>query len=310
MKLAIESGVALRTPLLRDGRIALEEPRRLKGHLEWWKKQGAEGLVFYDAYPDFYQWPKEHFRALRAVLDDVGLPVGAFNALRKSLFLPEHADRDEARLNHCVEIAAILGAEILDVSLNVPLPTQNDAQSRATRPVFRGEVAPDSLYEEGARRLKPVARACAQAGLRLAIELHDDGLQDTADGCLKLLRLVDEPNVGLNPDLGNWLRVPYEHLDTWRDQLQKMASRTIYWEVKNYLTAYIASDRRFVSWHTFLDEGMIDFREAATLLWRAGFRGWVVQEGGIGVADSIRSQLRYLEYFRWIRDEWIPASAE
>jgi sugar phosphate isomerase/epimerase len=307
MKLAIGDGVALREPLIRDGKAALEQPGRLRGHLAWWKQQGVEGLVFYDQYPDFYERPQSHFREVKAVLDDVGLPVGAFNALRKSLFVPELADRDEKRLHHCLEIAAALGAEILDVSVNVPLPTQRGAHSLATRSTFRGELAPAAFYNEAASRLKPIARACAQAGMELSIELHDDGLQDTADDCLKLMALIDEPNVGLNPDLGNWARVPYEHLDTWRDQIQKMAARTNYWEVKNYQSIYLANEHRFASWSTVLDEGAIDFREAATILWRAGFRGWVCNEGGVG--DYVRSQLRFIEYFRWILDEWLPASA-
>lgn len=308
MKLAIGSGVALHAPLARDGKVALEEPERLRGHLAWWKKQGVEGLVFYDAYPDFYQRPVEHFQRVRKVLDDVGLPVGAFNALRKSLFLPDLADLDEQRTYRCLEVAAALGAEIFDMSVNVPLPIQRDPYANATRPIFRGELAPAALFEEAARRLKPVAQACARSGMQLSLELHDDGLQDTADDCLKLLQLIDEPNVGVNPDVGNWARVPYEHLDTWRDQVVKLAARTNYWEVKNYQSVYLAGERRYYSWSTLLDEGMIDFREAATILWRAGFRGWVCNEGGTG--DYVRSQLRFVEYLRWILDEWIPSIEE
>ena len=308
MKLAIGQGVALQEPLLRDGTAVLDHPAKLSKHLTWWKKQGVEGLVFYDTYPGIYERSVEHFKTLKAVLDDLGLPVGAFNALRKSLFIPGLADRDEKRLNHCLDVAAALGATILDVSANVPLPTQHDAHSLATRPIFRGEVAPQAFYEETAVRLKSIARRAAGSGIELSIELHDDGLQDTADDCLKLMKLIDEPNVGLNPDVGNWARVPYEHLDSWRDQVAKMAAKTNYLEVKNYQTLYVAGDRRSYSWGTFLDNGMIDFREAATILWRAGFRGWVCHEGGVG--DYVRSNLHFIEYFRWIRDEWIPACGD
>lgn len=308
MKLAIGHGAALREPLSREGKAVLEEPRRLRRHLEWWKQRGVEGIVFYDTYPDFYQRPIEHFAALKAALDEIGLPVGAFNALRKSLLLPDLADRDEQRLDYCRQVAAVLGAEILDVSVNVPLPLQLDPFSLATRPIFRGEYAPAELFEEAARRLKPIVQACARDGIAVSLELHDDGLQDTADDCLRLLNLIGEPNVGFNPDVGNWVRVPYAHVDGWRDQVAKMAARTNYWEVKNYQTVYLANERRFASWPTLLDAGIVDFREAATILWRAGFRGWVCNEGGVG--DYVRSQLNFLEYFRWILDEWILSVAE
>jgi len=304
VKLAIGQGVALQAPLLRDGTAVLDQPKKLSPHLAWWKKQGVEGLVFYDTYPGIYERPIKHFKTLKAVLDDVGLPVGAFNALRKSLFVPGLADRDDKRLHQCLDVAVALGAGILDVSANVPLPAQRDAHSLAIRPIFRGELAPEMFYVETAARLKSVARRCADSGIELSIELHDDGLQDTADDCLKLMNLIDEPNVGLNPDLGNWARVPYEHLDSWRDQIEKMAARTNYLEVKNYQALYLVGDRRSYSWTTLLDAGTIDFRECATILWRAGFRGWVCNEGGVG--DYVRSQLNFIEYFRWILDEWIP----
>jgi len=60
-------------------------------------------------------------------------------------------------------------------------------------------------------------------------------LQDSADNCLHLLRLIDGPNLGVDPD-------------------------------------------------------------------------WVCNEGGAG--DYVRAQLRYIEYFRWILDEWIPQATE
>ncbi len=308
MKLAIGNGVALRAPLDRHGARAVDEPARLAKHLAWWKDKGVQGLVFYDQYPNFYQRPIEHFVALRKVLDDVGLPVGAFNALRKSLFMPELAERDEKRMYFCLDVATALGAEIFDISVNVPLPTQHDAYSMTTRRIFRGEVAPHSFYEDAAARLKPFVQELGHRSMQLSLELHDDGLQDTADGCLKLLNLIGEPNVGLNPDTGNWARVPYEHHDTWRDQMRKMAAQTNYWEVKNYQSIYLADERRFASWGTKLDDGMIDFRESAVMLWDAGFRGWVCNEGGSG--DYVHSNLRFLEYMRWILDEWIPAVAE
>src|SRR5579884_2281285 len=296
MKLAIGSG-----PAFRDGLDA--------ARLRWWKKQGVEGIVFYDVWPaDFYRTPLDHFRETKKVLDDVGLAVAGFNALRKSLFMPELAEIDQRRTEHCLEVCRVLRPAIFDISVNVPIPHGLDPMAMAARPIFRGAYASAEAYREAAARLKAVARACAELGADLSIELHDDGLQDTADGCLRLIEMIDEPNVGVNPDLGNWARVPYEHLDTWRDQVTKLARRTNYWEVKNYQTTYSPSERRFVSWATLLDEGVIDFRESATILWRAGFRGWVCNEGGVG--DYVRSQLRFIEYFRWILDEWIPASAE
>jgi len=69
-----------------------------------------------------------------------------------------------------------------------------------------------------------------------------------------------------------------------------------------------STDGRVCSWLTDLDDGDIDYREAATMLWRSGFRGWVCNEGGSG--DYVRSNVKYLSYIRWILDEWIPSLEE
>jgi hypothetical protein len=86
--------------------------------------------------------------------------------------------------------------------------------------------------------------------------------------------------------------------------MRKLAARTNYWEVKNYKRFIAPADGRAYSWNVALEDGDLDFRHAAVALWRAGFRGWVCHEGGVG--DQVQSQLRYLAYMRWILDEWIP----
>jgi sugar phosphate isomerase/epimerase len=300
MKLAIGSG-----PAFREVSSQLyTNPGAAAKYLRWWKQKGVEGIVFYDALPSFYRTPVETFRAIKQVLDDVGLPVAGFNALRKSLFTPELAEIDQRRIEQCLAVCDVLRPAIFDLSVNVPIPHGLDPVAMAARPIYRGAYASQEAFAEAAERLKPVCRALAGMGAELSLELHDDGLQDTADGCLKLLALIGEPNVGLNPDIGNWYRVPYFHPDTWRDQIRKMAPKTNYWEVKNYVRVIVPDDGRAYSWNVALDQGELDFREAAVTLWRAGFRGWVCHEGGTG--DQVQSQLTYLTYMRWILDEWIP----
>ncbi len=305
MRLAIGFAVAVRDA---DACLLYERPEEARRQLAWWRARGVEGLVLYDTLPDFYRTPPERFAALGAAIRAEGLEVAAFNGLRKTLFLPEFFEADARRCDHILAVCRVLTPAIVDLSVNVPIPQGLDPLQLAARPLFRGEYAAEESYRAAAAYLKPFARACAEFGAQLSLELHDDGLQDTADGCLKLLRLIDEPNVGTNPDIGNWYRVPYEQRGGWRGQIEQLAPSTNYWEVKNYRRVVVPADGRAYAWNTDLDAGDLDFREAATILWRAGFRGWVCHEGGTG--DRVRSALRYLDYMRWILDEWIPAMEE
>ena len=304
MRLAMNGQTAIGPALARAGRAFFDRPETAAPLLSWWQAQGIEGLVFYDQLPGFYQIDAEQWRALRQVVEDAGLTVAVFNCLRKSLHMPELAEVDRRKLDTILAACEVLEPEIIDISVNVPIPSQRDPHANAIRPLYRGEYAPDSAYEMAGAALKVLARECAEIGAQLSIELHDDGLQDTATGCLRLLRLVDEPNVGVNPDIGNAYRVPHETHEPIRQQIAALAPYTNYWEVKNYKRIYLPSERRWHAWTTELDNGDLNFRDAAEVIWRAGFRGWVSNEGGTG--DQARSTLRYIEYMRWILDEWLP----
>jgi sugar phosphate isomerase/epimerase len=308
MKLAIGSGPAFRTAIARHGEDGVTRPEILKKTLGWWAAQGVQGITFYDTFPGFYDRSDESWRTIKQAVDEAGLEVAAFNALRKSYFVPELAERDVERTKHCLHVCEILRPSIFDVSANVPFPQQRDDQTMAARTLFRGKYATADAYPLAVTHLKWLAKACAGLSMALSLELHDDGLQDSADNCLRLVRMIDEPNVGVNPDIGNFYRVAYEQEEDWRTQMVKLAPQTNFWEVKNYKRIWVADERRAYSWTAELDEGDIDFREAAVILWQAGFRGWVANEGGNG--DHIRSTLRYLEYMRWILDTWFPAEGE
>jgi sugar phosphate isomerase/epimerase len=121
-----------------------------------------------------------------------------------------------------------------------------------------------------ASRIKEFARDAAQAGMHVSFELHDDGILDSAAGCLQFLRLVDEPNTGVNPDVGNLMRDPEEPAFDWRSTLQILAPVTNCWHVKNYRKARMAR----------LDDGEIDFMEAAAIL----------RAGGVNPAISIEER--------------------
>jgi len=294
MKLAIGSGTAF----AGLGNRVYADERAVAARLTWWKARGAEGVVCYDTLPDFYEAPLDRFRRLKRLLDDSGVAVPAFNALRKSLHLPDLADADERRLDRCLQVCEIFRPAVIDLSVCAPL-----AACSEHRPPPPSGATPETLRAVAAR-LRRFARACASLGAAVAIELHDEGIHDTAERCLTLLALIDAPNVGVNPDLGNWLRMPGRApRETWRDQLAALAARTIYWEVKNYRRVELPASPGGLCWPVDLAAGDIDYREAAVLLWEAGFRGWVCHEGGSG--DRVVADVNYLAYMRWILDEWI-----
>lgn len=322
MRICIPVGDAVAQSMSAGDDAVRRRPDLLLPELRWWREQGVEGVVLYDspaANPlpflgGGWEAPDEGFlRELKAVFDEASLAVPVVHCLRKSLFVEELAASDERKMRDAAAIGRRFGASLVDLSVNVPLPGQypplppsDPSRENYPRGQFRGDAAPPGSFERSAGVLKRFARDLAEWGMGISLELHHDGLQDTADNCLKLWRLVDEPNVGFNPDIGN-----SHGLATWhnpegpRATLEKLAPRTNYAEVKNYKRLWIHGEARYYPVPSPADDGDLDFREAVEILVDAGFDGWVCDEGARG--DLVYSHLRFIRYLRWIVEEWLPA---
>jgi len=149
------------------------------------------------------------------------------------------------------------------------LPVAEDLEAPLISLSFSAKLGPTILraadFDEGSvavigREAKQLERDAAGSGIQLSFELHDDGILDSAEACLRFLERVDEPNTGVNPDLGNLMRDPAHPVHDWGSTLRVLAPRTNCWHVKNYRDAK----------QTPLEEGDIDFGEACMVLHHAG----------------------------------------
>ena len=139
--------------------------------------------------------------------------------------------------------------------------------------------------------------------IALSIELHDDGLTDRSDHVMRLHRLIDRPNVGVNPDLQNGFRVPYA-TESWRTAIENMATATNFWHVKSCTRRYVPSTGRYESGRASLRDGDIDHRWSLTKLVEAGFDGWISVESGGG--DGLHHAEGDLRYLRDLIEDWLP----
>src|SRR5262249_1993512 len=158
------------------------------------------------------------------------------------------------QVRRAVEAAADLGADVVNISLSMPTLPGPD------RPPLRGCDVPDDEHRRAADLVRDVGEKAGSVGVRLAVELHDDGLLDTAGLLLRLVGRVGLPNVGVNPDLGNVCRGPGEPPD-WRAALERLAPRATNWHVKNYRAGEPAP----------IWDGVIDYAAALPVMRGAGY---------------------------------------
>lgn len=299
MKYAFANHIFTWHPHGRGGAPPPPEQRRLQ--LAWIARAGFDGVEMGDFWMDFYRLPDAELRTLRAEHEAAGLPIVALNCLRKNVTWPECAAGNRADLRRAIEVARLLGAGIVSLSLAVPhalIGQIGDENRGLRRSVGSGREAVAAEFEAAAGFLRDLAAVAAAAGIRLSLELHHNAIVDTGARVADLVRAINRPNVGGNPDLGNlfWAyelpEEPYQEA-----LLRVLAAGMNFWHVKNIQRVHVPEVGRSAFLHAALPDGDIDYRWALLTARQHGYDGWISIEGA-GPGDVLAFAARGLEYLR------------
>lgn len=241
-------------------------------------RAGFSGIELSPRWCDFHKMTRQQLRELRDEAADSGLRVSGLNLSRCILTRTAQASEHLERLRRSVTVAEALGAEVINVSLSMPTPPGPG------RLPLLGEDVPDTEHQRSAELVADVAQHARQAGIRLSVELHDDGLLDSPELCLRFLEWVGAPNIGVNPDLGNLCRGSTPFSD-WRRALMLLAPRTVWWHIKNY-----RDGKPVPVWN-----GDIDYYWALVIMHGVGYQGWLSIESYWGDEESQQQDIQYLK---------------
>ncbi|MCI0419619.1 MAG: sugar phosphate isomerase/epimerase [Acidobacteria bacterium] len=198
--------------------------------LEWAAATGFEGIELSPRWFDFRNLSFPELKAFSEEVTDAGLCISGININRCIFTRTPKASLHFAEVEPAIEVVEILRVEIVNISLSMPtLPGSERAP-------MRGCEAPDSEHERAAELVAHLGNRAAKGGVTIAIDIHDDGLLDTPELCVRLLERVGLSNVGINPDIRNLCREPGQ-LPNWRAVLVRLAPHAKNWHVKNYRNA-------------------------------------------------------------------------
>ncbi len=229
-----------------------------------------------------------------AVARSLGLGVPAISTARRSVIDPEHGDAYLAYGHRLIDTAARIGATAVSFGFFGPLsPEQQRALWFWTVP---GVVNPDepATWAKAVERIRELGRHGAELGIEVALEMYEDTYLGTAESAVRFCTEVDLPNVKLNCDIGNLVRLhrPVEHPQAMMEKLAPFAG---YWHAKNYLRLEDSSTGVVMSSPAPMESGVINYREAVRLALSHGFRSAFLLEhyGGDGLSVCAANQ-RYL----------------
>lgn len=229
------------------------------------------------------------------IVKSEGMTIPAITTARRSVIDPDYGDEYFEYLKRVIDTAAEIGAREVSIGFARDL---NAAQKKALWFwTTQGPQDPDDpeVWKLAVSRIRELGKQAQSLGVGIALEMYEDTYLGSADSAVRFTEDVDLPNVGINADIGNLVRLhrPMEH---WRDMMKKVAPYTRYWHVKNYLRTEDEDSGLIVTAPAPMETGVISYREAIRMAIAEGFNSAFLCEhyGGDGLSVSARNR----EYLR------------
>lgn len=229
------------------------------------------------------------------VLNEAGLRLRAISTARRSVIDPTDGDENLAYSHRVIDAAAALGATVVSFGLHRPLTgRQKEVLWFWTVPGTRDPDDP-AVRQLAVGRFRELGKHAAEVGLEVSLEMYEDTYLGTADEAVALVDDIAQPNVGLNPDLGNLLRMQ-RPVEDWESMARKTLPYANYWHVKNYYRTEDPASGTVVTMPAPMEYGVMNYRRAVQLAVDAGFRGAFCTEhyggDGLSVSATNRDYLR------------------
>lgn len=279
-------GTALEPATERAWAAALAEVRRA----------GFDDVDLTDSWLRYGDLGPAQLEGLAALLAQQGLRPRSMSVIRRSVIDEREGEANLAYSRRCLEAAATLGVEVVSVGLHRPL---TEAQRRAlwfwTVPGHRDREDDAAARALAVERFRELGRHAAELGMLLSLELYEHTYLGSAASAVRLVEQIDLPEVGLNPDIGNLLRL-HEPVEDWRELLTATMPYANFWHVKNYTRAEDPASGVVLTAPAPLESGFVNYREAVAIAVSAGFQGVICAEhyggDGLGVSAANREYLR------------------
>ena len=258
----------------QDGGIGSKEHRG--AFLKKAKEIGFEGI---ELGPSVLDQPD--VATLRSELEDAGMPCVAIRG-GGGFTAPRAASRAGKQWEQIIHFAAQIGAGVVNSTVGgSPSPDPRGIGTYRGERISQGasQTAREEDYERTAQGISEAAKVAADQGLEISIEIHQNTIVDNSWSALHLLKLIDQPNVGLNPDLGNiyWTYdIPEESCE---DAIAALAPHCNYWHCKNLNRVHIPDLEKSILLQAPIPDGDIDYRFAISAMLDAGYSGYLAIEG-------------------------------
>jgi sugar phosphate isomerase/epimerase len=220
-----------------------------------------------------------------------GVRIPSVHLQRQSVIMPGHEERNLAYAHRTIDAAAAWGMEVFSTGLHQPF---SEAQRSALWFwTAEGPKDPDDpeIWQAAVMRLRELGKHAADVGIKMSLELYEDTYLGTGDSAVQLVEEIGLDNVGINPDIGNLIRL-HRPIEDWRELHAKLLPYANYWHVKNYTRDEAADGSWVSSVPSSMEAGLINYRQVIRDAIGLGFDGIFLCEhyGGDSLGNCATNQ--------------------
>jgi sugar phosphate isomerase/epimerase len=294
----IAAGMLQFGPLTRSGGPTVDAPASEWGALlSPIADEGFTAVELSNRWLDLTKLPADRIAEVAATCARLGLAIPGYIVVARSVLDPVHGPANLRYTHDSIDAAAEVGAAVLCLGLHaVSLAPGEGPQWFWTVPGGTFGDAADTRQRLVAM-FGELGRHAADRGIEISLEMYPGTQVGTAEGSVRLIEDIGHEAVGLNPDLGNLIRVQGP-VEDWQEVVVRTLPVTNYWHVKSYSRAEVPETGLVVTHPATLEEGVIDYRKALAYALSTGFAGTIVTEhyggDGLGVSATNREYLRRL----------------
>lgn len=246
-----------------------------------------------DAWLPLHKLSEPRLREFKEVLAHQGLGISSISMTRSSVVDVDHGEQNLRDAHRLIDLAPEFGATIVNTGFMQALtPAQQQALWFWLE---EGHHDDPALRPTAIERIRELGDHAQANGIEISLEVYEDTYIGTVEDALSFLADVDHPAVGLNPDLGNLIRL-HRPMPSGEEMYEKLLPHSNFWHIKSYIRDEDPATGAYFSAPAPLKYGVVNYRKVIRRALQLGFTGPFCCEhygsDSIGVSAENRDYIR------------------
>lgn len=248
-----------------------------------------------DAWVPLAAMTDERVAEFSDVLKANKLTIPSISMTRSSVVDVERGDYYLDFAHKTIDLAPQFGATVVNIGF-MQAVTPDQAKALWFW-LADGHHDDPALRDKAVERTRELAEHAQRNGIQLSLEMYEDTYVGTPEEAVQFVKDVDHPAVGINPDLGNLVRLhrPVPH---WSEMFETVLPYCNFWHIKNYTRDFDPATGAYATAPVPLKYGYVNYRTVIRRALELGYSGpFCCEHYG---SDSIGVCAENISYIRQI----------